>query len=576
MRRQCNQRLRCLLRNGDTRDERRMKMMGFPVACILFVLAGVGVAMKLSASRVMTALGNTVCASALAIYLVGVAFNMAPVGHLADIALGLCTVGICVLDLASATFSNPFRSWIFVILVLDSTIIFKREHIQVFILGFFMVYAATEHLESIYQYGLYDMGYWRTGVEVNFCNCASPPCSMPESESLFNYCCVCAVLLVDFYFTRGFSKAVQVQLRRVKSSVDVAADIAGALARYDVDEAEKAIEGGEHIPKELADSFQQLLCNLRSYRAYLPHSCLVSQDGEVEDAESNEAESARLGSIESFISVLQSCSSESRPRSPPQSPRASSHVGGITTSMLKAPPRRARVSLAVGNMIGYLSGELSGESNARWIAEDVEQWCSLVVGVRGVVDLIGGDRRYASFNARQSCDGHASAAVEVLSSRGDGEWSGCVVSGQAVCGDFGSISVLRFMVLGAVSSSLHPFERIAAQWRIEVLADFEAYSAACYNWEGRLLGAVFMAKRGAKPLRVYSMTSKRAGAKKGGPEEWMYELAAMPEQEHAEDNKATEALIRNRLDTLNEVIAVEEPIADGVVWNVKEVGLCPR
>eukprot|EP00756_Hemistasia_phaeocysticola_P035319 Hpha_TRINITY_DN16575_c5_g2::TRINITY_DN16575_c5_g2_i2::g.135814::m.135814 len=135
-------------------------------------------------------------------------------------------------------------------------------------------------------------------------------------------------------------------------------------------------------------------------------------------------------------------------------------------------------------MVGYLkSFQLEEVDNKRWIEADVERWCVAVAAARGVVDMIGGDRRYASFNARRQCKGHASAAVEVLSSRGtlrqSRGWTGCVVSGPAVCGSFGCATTMRFMVLGGVSSSLHPLERIAAQWRIKVLTDSEAHSSVC-------------------------------------------------------------------------------------------------
>eukprot|EP00756_Hemistasia_phaeocysticola_P036393 Hpha_TRINITY_DN16640_c1_g1::TRINITY_DN16640_c1_g1_i2::g.183719::m.183719 len=64
------------------------------------------------------------------------------------------------------------------------------------------------------------------------------------------------------------------QLRRVEASVDVAGVVAAALARYDVDTAQRAIEGGDDLPVELADSYRVLLANLRSYRVYLPEIIL--------------------------------------------------------------------------------------------------------------------------------------------------------------------------------------------------------------------------------------------------------------------------------------------------------------
>jgi len=197
----------------------------------------------------------------------------------------------------------------------------------------------------------------------------------------------------------------------------------------------------------------------------------------------------------------------------------------------------------------------------------------LVHDAKGLVDLCSGDRRCASFNARQPCDGHSRAAVGVLA-EGEGDVSGCVVCGQAVCGDFGSSSVLRFMVLGGVASSLYPFERIAAEWHIKALADGEAYSSAFYSWEGELLGAAIMTKpkRGSAPLYLYNMASARPTAERGRSQEWMYELENIRESRYSDANAAKMTLIAKKLQNVGE--GPKETRGDDVlVWRVAEVGL---
>eukprot|EP00756_Hemistasia_phaeocysticola_P021631 Hpha_TRINITY_DN15786_c0_g1::TRINITY_DN15786_c0_g1_i3::g.37386::m.37386 len=317
------------------------------------------------------------------------------------------------------------------------------------------------------------------------------------------------------------------QLKRETSSIDVAADIAGALAVYDVDAAEEALlKGMPDLPVEMAESYLQLLGNLRSYKPYLPQSCFVLEDiltpEEEEEMGVVVTEDGMIlrtptVDIESPITSPQIISPPQGPASPPQGPartpgerlrsihglehgerlrsihglehgerlrsmRLRSMFGGppLDTQLsavisghhssetsrssinaasmfferpaaLKPIARRARVSLAGSNMIGYITstGDLAASANVAWITGDVEQWCTVVSQAKGLVDQIGGDRRYASFNAKQACGGHSASAVEVLSSsRGEGQWTGCVVSGQAVCGDFGSSSMMRFMVLG--------------------------------------------------------------------------------------------------------------------------------
>eukprot|EP00756_Hemistasia_phaeocysticola_P036442 Hpha_TRINITY_DN16642_c2_g1::TRINITY_DN16642_c2_g1_i1::g.180053::m.180053 len=180
-------------------------------------------------------------------------------------------------------------------------------------------------------------------------------------------------------------------------------------------------------------SFFQMVEMLIQYRSYMPHSVLC--DDQEEEEQEGESPRARKSGRSIGTKSRRSIRTENSGSSDHS---ASSVASAVAIRKLKAYARRARASLAAGNMLGYLSstGDLAGQSNAELIALDVERWCVSVIEVRGLVDLISGDRRYATFNAKHSCTGHASAAVGVLSSRGEG-WSGCVVTGQVVCGDFG-------------------------------------------------------------------------------------------------------------------------------------------
>eukprot|EP00756_Hemistasia_phaeocysticola_P018219 Hpha_TRINITY_DN15582_c3_g4::TRINITY_DN15582_c3_g4_i1::g.105366::m.105366 len=93
---------------------------------------------------------------------------------------------------------------------------------------------------------------------------------------------VCVVFLGDFYFTNGFASGMMLQLRRVGAAVDVAGVVAAALARYDVNAAQKAIEDGEDLPVELRTPLEQIVRNLRAYRGYLPDLLLHPETGKAE------------------------------------------------------------------------------------------------------------------------------------------------------------------------------------------------------------------------------------------------------------------------------------------------------
>eukprot|EP00756_Hemistasia_phaeocysticola_P012914 Hpha_TRINITY_DN15236_c4_g3::TRINITY_DN15236_c4_g3_i1::g.65451::m.65451 len=498
-----------------------------------------------------------------------------------DLGLLCGLVAITLNDMVVASYLAT-RAWGFIVIILDLGLLFDATRTVPLIIFVVLFYLLVDSTEAAVRFGLYDV---ISSEAPPVCDCADPPCSKGIIASFTNYIMVAAVLLVDFSLTRGFATDLRHQLRRVRASVEVAGEIAAALGRYDVDVAEEAIERGKDLPEELSDSFRPLLSNLRLYKAYLPHSCLV-QNASSALAPGEEQPSESGSEHREALLFTKNNSQDSLFPDDNASSASSIRGNGIETRELKAAPRRGRVSLAAGNRIGYLSSvsDQFGELNADWIATDVEHWCMAVVDLKGVVDLMGGDRRYASFNARQGCYNHAAAAVGALSCRADQQqheafandalWSGCVVTGQAVCGDFGSTSVLRFMVLGALSSSLHPLERTAARWQIKVLADGEAFSCACFTWEGELLGSVFLRKRGQKPVNLYAMGSRKS-TEGTNVEEWMYVLDKMEKGTYDEANEAKTKQIKEALERMPVQVGRESVLDQGVLWRIEEVGLEP-
>eukprot|EP00756_Hemistasia_phaeocysticola_P024647 Hpha_TRINITY_DN15959_c3_g1::TRINITY_DN15959_c3_g1_i1::g.70627::m.70627 len=532
----------------------------------------------------------------------------------------MISVSIALFDIFDAGQLVP-RTWNCIVMVLDACLVFDCHKLAPFVMAFIIVYIAVERAESVSRIGLYEWASSSSAIP-KVCDCSDPPCGNELVSAGTQWLTMSLVILVDFHFTRNFATDLRHQLLRVNASVDVAARVTSALARYDVEGAEGVIIDGENLPDQLAESFLKLVSNLRSYKAYLPHSCLVPPEAEgnasadepagivVEAPEGgawsaspvgpalelpppSHRHAAHLAPKDELLlghrlshhrlshrsSAASKCTEATDVSGSSRGSRHSEFLMHLEPLDLKARVRRARVSLAASNMLQYLSsaGDLGGASNTEWISNDVEGWCRAVSHGKGVVDLIGGDRRYASFNARSACSDHASVAIGALHSRGQGSWSGSVVTGLAVCGDFGSASAMRFMVQGGVSSSLHTFERLAAHWNIEALADENAYSASCYTWEGELLAAVFMDKRGVKPMRTYNMITRREGGR-ASEAEWMYQLNAIGESQYAEANKAKEVIIKEKLDSLS-VPRVESSVRDDLkedsvmVWRAKEVGL---
>eukprot|EP00756_Hemistasia_phaeocysticola_P004434 Hpha_TRINITY_DN12804_c0_g1::TRINITY_DN12804_c0_g1_i1::g.24148::m.24148 len=680
----------CSIHPSDTENDANIKRTATPVACLfLFVFPWLVVQWVAESEKSLFPLVAALIYNAAVLWYLGGAFSRClPFGLVLDVGIPLFTVGILANDFGAVSAGNS-RMVSMVVVALDFALLYERDHIPPYLICMTIAYLILERIEAVTTMGLYEA----SDIEVvDLCNCANPPCGVSPAEGLKGLFIFMMVFMVDFFLTRMFASGLRTQLKRMNASVGIAAIIAGKLAQYDVEGAEAALSETTHaedldLPKEMAESFRQLLYNLKSYRPYLPQSCLLPMESSSEESpplENSGREplampprvilrsfsqiggipapgsaqsfqsfgSPRLGahpsspgpsradsgpSPRSFASppqlftVLAVSSDPDTPLStPPRSlPKQRSGsdgdpelgglgvVGSLSTApqtqelhshwghqslsrsrSLKFKPKKSRVSLACANRIGYLvaSGGFESPAHQDWMANDVEQWCHVVLPAKGVVDLISGDKRYASFNARHTCSGHSRAAISVLWGRGDsgddwGErgartrWTGAVVTGSAVGGDFGSSTMLRFMVLGPVASSLHPLERLAAKWRIHVLIDEEAQGSAFDTWEGLLLGAVMYEKRTPKAIYIYTVTAPRRpmgaiDAEEGGYHEWMYSLAEIPDGANTQRNDDTAARIKAEMEAayrhpLQTPMSAELASPPGVVWDLADVGITP-
>eukprot|EP00756_Hemistasia_phaeocysticola_P030078 Hpha_TRINITY_DN16272_c0_g1::TRINITY_DN16272_c0_g1_i8::g.12518::m.12518 len=158
-----------LVRQGDTPDEAKIKTILFPFTLVVFPVLVFLIFNELQSTNPMVYLiGDFIMTFAMLLFIGGVVSNAIPAGYLLDVLLVLCTVGICSLDLGNATTSSRWRSWAFVVLVLDGALVFKRNHMPLFIIPFVLVYQGALQVESVSRFGLYEAGYWGTkGVEIS-------------------------------------------------------------------------------------------------------------------------------------------------------------------------------------------------------------------------------------------------------------------------------------------------------------------------------------------------------------------------------------------------------------------------
>eukprot|EP00756_Hemistasia_phaeocysticola_P034382 Hpha_TRINITY_DN16517_c3_g6::TRINITY_DN16517_c3_g6_i1::g.133061::m.133061 len=210
--------LRWLVREGDTKDEARIKTNMFPITLFFLGFGVFGNCVSLhNKDPLWYTLGGFSVIAGQLVFMIGVSTNALPAGYLLDALLVMSALGLCAIDIGNAAVTSPFRSWTFVILALDCALVFQRDHMPLFIIPFVLLCVSAEVVESVERFGLYETGYWGSaGVEVSYCDCASPPCGNSLGGAAITIFAVCLTFLGDFYFTRGFATGMRLQLRRVE------------------------------------------------------------------------------------------------------------------------------------------------------------------------------------------------------------------------------------------------------------------------------------------------------------------------------------------------------------------------
>eukprot|EP00756_Hemistasia_phaeocysticola_P018683 Hpha_TRINITY_DN15612_c3_g7::TRINITY_DN15612_c3_g7_i1::g.101823::m.101823 len=277
MKRCCKWLSECTVRQDDHPDDVRVKRFFFPVAVVMFFAALYSIPRYISEGLMVYLLGALTIWVVAVGFLSGAVLNVIKARWLADIVLIGMTVGSLLMDVASATLTRV-RTWNFVVLVLDASLVLERDHLAPIIILPVLLWLTLESAESAHRFGIYEFGYWGTDKESSRCNCVDPPCSASWAEAIAGVIPGFAVFLLDYYFTRAFASALRLELRNAETSVSVASQIAEALAHYDIDRAEKAIPDGGGFPQQLAGSYRLLLSNLRSYKDYLPDGLLHDGD----------------------------------------------------------------------------------------------------------------------------------------------------------------------------------------------------------------------------------------------------------------------------------------------------------
>eukprot|EP01065_Artemidia_motanka_P046266 TRINITY_DN6969_c0_g1_i1.p1 TRINITY_DN6969_c0_g1~~TRINITY_DN6969_c0_g1_i1.p1 ORF type:complete len:687 (+),score=139.75 TRINITY_DN6969_c0_g1_i1:148-2208(+) len=589
-----------LLLTGDWR------MDAFTVGCLLYVL---------TASPVIA---RAICTQKLSLRAVVVC-----------ISFGLLT--IFMLDWSAAAVPGSVRVWPLSVLVMDLLLVIGAPGWVVEACTLCTVmWVLIMSTENAFRLGLYDIDGWTEppgDVLRDRVGCANPPCSV-GALSGFNAAATGIVAVVlDFSVTRGFSSGMRQRQEEMRMSVSVAQQVASHLALFDLDSARSTLDcARDSFPEEFKGPLTRLLNNLASYRPYLPQSCLPSYSDDVDDRDSTgeslgrvvraseHRSSASALEMSPEVPTLAPLSSVDRPggydgyndplafsvqsKVSAQRSESGSDLGSRTASFppvqTPAKGRRGHVGSVLGreaatkrvtfvmtNRTGFTAAAALVEADemARWFTCDIAFFACQVNLQRGIVDVVNGDHRSASFGAARPCVSHRLSAVRVADAicLADQEFSNAqrgasarlgglattaaVSTGKGACGDFGSATLQRFMVVGKVQSALYLLDRLVARWRLRVLVDNIVQSDASTAFECRAVRTVSNPAFPTGETALWEVVRPLRTDRHASQGEWMYGLESMETTKWEALNVATDLWTRGSAD--NALLALERALESG-------------
>ena len=411
-------------------------------------------------------------------------------------------------------------AWPLFVLLVDVLIVCESPpDIVYMVVGTCCTWLVALSVEGHFRFGMFDIE-WGNSAQAyrrEHCDCEKLPCSIDLWSTLGTISSQLCVFLVDFYCTRGFAFSVLKEKTRILSSIETANLIAESLSRFDLDEAARLLEGAT-IPSDLKVAFEQILCNLRSYRPYLPQSCFPENSCCDEEDDSFDSEQSPLGAHSQSLG----------------SKNGSSYNATVDAQLsIRRYFEPFCASLLVGNIRNSFQVlESSHKSFESLISVLVSTSSDIIREHRGTIDLFLGDRIFANFGRNRthapSCVDAASAMVQATSaivgpyqeaSSNELSVNFGLGSGKLYCGDLGSTTLMRYSVIGKLSVFVGVIERVSNLTGTSILAEEGIYRLVKHTAEVRVhLQTVLF--NGSTHL-LYEIVPKAANIEEA---EWMYQL----------------------------------------------------
>ena len=433
-------------------------------------------------------------------------------------SLYMLTTAILMWDLTARTISSS--QWPQLVVVIDVLLVMQvPTRYSLGLVCLVIMWLVLMSAEEGFRFGLFDIPglpkqegkYGRLYYAERAYACEKLPCPMHFlSPTVF---AALSVFVIDFIVTRGFAREVLTEQASMERTINAVQEIASLLAGYDVEKVAELLEEHEHeLPVGMTVALRALEKNLRSYKAYLPQTCLLGD--ETAGGEDESSEHTNLSEAQTSFS---SCSTVSSP---------------IHESVVR------HIALGLTSVKGTLL-TVNIKDTLRLVEQDSAHFSSFFTALllktlkateqyRGMVDVFVGDRVHCSFNTSRQCANHATSALHTATMLlQDSELSQVnigVATGKVLRGDMGCEVMRRFSMVGTLVRDVHGMERAGRILGCDVLCNRLCFSEAECEHEMRLIPCkVEVSATSDTPEVVAELLLDNEQADHA-TEEWMYQI----------------------------------------------------
>ena len=434
----------------------------------------------------------------------------------------LMGAGILLWDLERRTLSDD--RWPVMVLIIDMLLVMRvPTWYTLGLVGFVVMWLVLLGVEESFRFGLYDLPglppqegeYGREYYHSKARECGEMPCAQPfpSNKMLVGV----TVFVIDFIATRGFAREVLKEQASMEKTISAVQEIASLLARYDVEKVAELLEEHEHeLPQGMTVALRALEKNLRSYKAYLPQTCLLGDEAVDEDKEDAEM-SVTVSSVSSYSGASTPYETIVR------------HIALGLTSV--------KATLLTVNM----------KDTLRLVEQDSAHFSSFFTTLllktlqatesyRGMVDVFVGDRIHCSFNTSRQCVNHATSALHtatmLLQDSKPSQVNIGVATGKVLRGDMGCEVMRRFSMVGTLVRDVHGMERAGRILGCDVLCNRVCFSDAECEHEMRLIPCKVEVSATSDTPEVVAELLPGIEQADHATGEWMYQIGKNSEWEN--------------------------------------------